>query len=234
MRALAVALSLLASPALAQTEAPATPAPAKVKVPEKQEEPAAEAPRGDSSEDNRVGKHADIGVERGLGLLFPATGFDATYFVTPDLLAGINYIQSSIDFSSVAKIKMSLVTVKAMYFFGNSFYATAGLGQRKIDFTFTLDAASASSGLATGKLKADASVANFGLDFGLGNRWQWSGFWLGVEWGGYFAPLAKSGDSKINVPGAEAKDVKDAQDSLDKLGKTGNPELLRLQLGWAF
>lgn len=182
------------------------------------------------SEANRQGKIAYVGAEAGLGMVFPATGIEAGYFLTPNLIPSISYIQS--DFTvSTASVTMSLVTVRALWFIGNSFYADFGVGQRSIAFDFSLDAAA----VGAGKYKVGASVANFGLDIGIGNRWQWDGFWLGTEWVGYFLPLAKSGDSTITAPaGADPADVKSAQDSLDSLGKTGNPQFLRLQLGWAF
>ena len=185
------------------------------------------------SEAARRDKVAYVGGEYGLGLLFPAAGFEAGYFMTPEVTVGLNYLQSSVKVGT-ASVKISLMAVRLNYYFGNSLYVGFGAARRAIDFAFTLDQAMPSSPSDSG-YKVAASVANIGADIGIGNRWQWSNVWFGIEWLGYFAPVTKSGATEVLAPaGSAPKDVQDAQKNFDAIAKTGNPQLLRVALGVAF
>jgi hypothetical protein len=185
---------------------------------------------GSASESNRQGKMAYAGAEAGLGFLLPASGGEAGYFITPDLVAALNYIQSDLSVGDALKLNAKLITARAFYYFGNSFYVNAGLGLR----TYKVDVSLENAVVGAGDVKESVSTSNLGLDVGIGNRWQWSGFWLGVDWAGYFLPVTKSGDDKVNVSGANPDDVKSAQNDMNSLASAGTPHLLRLSLGWAF
>lgn len=122
-------------------------------------------------------------------------------------------------------------SARAFYFIGNSFYANAGLGLRTYKYNVSLSSVTPGGG----DIKESIATSNLGIDAGIGNRWQWSGFWLGVDWAGYFAPITKMGDDKVTSSAAtDPQDVKDAQTNMNSLASAGTPHLLRVSLGWAF
>lgn len=183
-----------------------------------------------SSADNRQGKMASVVLEEGFAIApLPTSGFGASYFVTPDLLAELSYVSGEFKLADIS-ISGSLLELRAQYFIGNSFYVIGGFGQRKIGFDAKLDASAAGGN----KIPVSVETTSTGLSLGVGNHWQWGGFTLGCQWLGYFLPLSSSGDTDLDVAGANDKDKKDLQDSIDGLAKTPTYQALRLAAGWSF
>ncbi len=219
-----VGMLLMTTPSLAQTTPPSAEKTDKAST----EEPAPAKTRTSSAE-NRQGKMLHIVAEAGLAIApFAQEGLGVGYYISPDLVVEGSYVAGSSSFAGF-EVTTSMLEVRAKYFIGNSFYAIGGLGQRSIGINAELDASSAGGD----KVNAKVSTASTGLSLGIGNHWQWSGFTLGCQWIGYFMPLSSSGDTDLDVSGADPKDTKDLQDSIDALAETPSYQALRLYLGWA-
>ena len=86
----------------------------------------------------------------------------------------------------------------------------------------------------TTNLEVSTEANSLGLEFGIGNRWQWEGFTLGVTWLGYFNPLSASSSKDIPAETVGSTAANDLDDALDSLGETPNMQLFRISAGWAF
>jgi len=182
------------------------------------------------SERNRRGKLGSVVVETGLAIApFPTSGLAGGYYFNENLLAEISYVTGSVAISDVG-ISWSLVGARAKWFWGNSAFINLGLSQRSFNFDSKLPSTTA----GVPDVAVNAEAKSLGLDFGLGNRWQWDYFTLGCDWIGYFAPISSSGSSAINIPGVETKEQDELNDLLKKLGETASFSVLRLYLGISF
>jgi hypothetical protein len=74
-------------------------------------------------------------------------------------------------------------------FFGNSFYATGGFGQRTLTYD-DLKLKKISIDLFTPKGTRAVSYTDLGINLGVGNRWQWKYFSIGAEWVGVYVKLS--------------------------------------------
>lgn len=179
---------------------------------------------------NRSGKMAQIYFESGLNPApFPSAGLGGSFFLSPDLLIDGSYVSGGISIDDV-EVSWSMLEVRGKFFLGNSFYLTGGLGQR----TFKFDTSVLNATLGGSNIALEAEASSLGFTFALGNQWHWDGFTLGCDWFGMFQVLSASGDSELTNASADPAELADLNDTIEKLSQTGNSQLLRLYLGWAF
>ena len=103
---------------------------------------------------------------------------------------GLQYLSAKQDLASQvsetqgtkidnATLAISLISLHARYFFGNSFNMYVGLGQRTITYDLKVSVAGDPSTYIRG---TGISISNV-LGFGLGNQWAWNnGFFIGGDW----------------------------------------------------
>jgi hypothetical protein len=177
---------------------------------------------------NREGKKAYAAYEM-IGLtMMPVGGLRLGYFVNPNLVAEVSYLTGGAKIGSFES-KKQLMEAKAKYFFGNSFYADGGLAHESWDVKYAV----LNSGTSLETSNLSGKVGNTGVDFHVGNQWQWDGFTLGCDWVGYFLNLSTA-TSYGSAAGLDAADQKSEEDKIKKsLGGSGL-HLTRFYIGWAF
>lgn len=193
-----------------------------------QSDEAAATPARVNSQSNRAGKTAYVAYDV-IGLtLMPVSGARVGYFIDQDFIAEAGFSTGSASIGDY-KADKSIVEIKAKKFFGNSFYVDGGLGYESWNVSYPVSINDTS--FETRKLKG--TVQNTGLEFHVGNQWQWGGFTLGCDWVGYFLSLSTStsfkGDSSVS---AEKK--KEEEKDVEKKFAGSSPHVTRLYLGWAF
>lgn len=197
----------------------------------KEEMPKVPKVEDDSSRGNRVGKTAAVVAELGFAIApLPSFGFTGSYFVMSDLLAEFNYVAGGLAIDDV-DVGWSYMGVRAKWFVGNSFYLNLGYGLRTFDFSTKV---TATQNNISAQATAEAEAKTSGLDFAIGNQWQWDTMTLGCDWIGYYNPISSSGDSKVEVNGVSPTETEDLNDILEQLGDTPNLQLLRFYVGVAF
>ncbi len=139
------------------------------------------------SETNRGNRTAYAALEA-IGLTaLPVSGVRAAYCFTHDLIGEAGSATGSVSMGDW-KYDKKILSVKAKYFFANSFYVDAGLGMEIWNTSYRV--VNDGSGADSQKLTADLS--NVGVEFHIGNQWQWDGFTLGCDWIGGFAAVSNS------------------------------------------
>ena len=132
--------------------------------------------------------------------------------MTPDSLIEVSYAKGESDIL-FARIHNGLTTLHLKSFWGNSFYTNLGVGSRSLGYSFdfpTIDGQGQITGFSEA-YKIDNSV--LGVDFSIGNRWQWETFTIGCDWVGTFVPLSTSGKTTVkNKSNFAADDIQDAND----------------------
>jgi hypothetical protein len=183
---------------------------------------------GGESRANRAGKAAYVAYDV-IGLtLMPVSGLRAGYFIDPDFVAELGYASGGASIGDF-KADKSIVELKAKKFFGNSFYVDAGLGYEMWNVSYPVSISDTS--FETRKLKG--TVQNTGLEFHVGNQWQWDGFTLGCDWAGYFLSLASSTSFKSDTSVSAQKKEEEEKD-VKKTFAGSSAHVTRLYLGWAF
>lgn len=182
------------------------------------------------SEQNRVGKTFGVAAEIGLGIApFPTAGFLANYYIKRNHVVELAYVSGSLSVFAI-DLSWSLISARYKYFIGNSFYVNSGLGYRQFVFKDKFETLFG----AADNIDAELKSTSLGVEFTIGNQWQWDNFTLGTDWIGIFVPVSSNSDDKYLVNGQEPEEAKDLNDSSESLGKTPNYELLRFYLGVTF
>jgi hypothetical protein len=192
-----------------------------------QSEEAAPSPGG-KSQSNRAGKKAYVAYDV-IGLtLMPVSGARVGYFIDQDLVAEAGFSSGGASIGDF-KADKSIIELKAKKFFGNSFYVDGGLGYELWNVNYPVSISDTSS--ETRKLKG--TVQNTGLEFHIGNQWQWDGFTLGCDWLGYFLSLSSSTSFKSDSSVSAQKKEEEEKD-VKKTFVGSSAHITRLYLGWAF
>ena len=76
-------------------------------------------------------------------------------------------------------------------------------------------------------------VSSFGVDFAIGNQWQWETFTQGFDWIGLYSPLAGT-YTVSRPPNATDSWYQSERKSAASLSKRGGLQLLRYYLGVSF
>ena len=201
----------------------AEPAATATKKKKKTADPQPEAPykpRG-TSRDNRealtFGVAPELGFVNGAGY-----GARAMFFLGRNWQAEASYMHSEFSFLGDG-VASDLASMRAKWFVGNTFYLGTGPSFRKLTTTQTI-------GFPEQKdvfLESDA-----GADFAIGNEWQWSSFMLGVDWAGYYQPLAAI--TKAPKEERNANGIITAKGVRGESTNSGSLELVRLHVGVGF
>jgi hypothetical protein len=150
--------------------------------------------------------------------------FEAGYFVGR-LATGIKFI----DFASFSE---TLYTLQSRCFFGNSF----NLSQQTYDGHLGNALVSRLSGGSVPAGVDELQVSTFGLQLGIGNRWQWpSGFTVGVDWFVLNVPFATQRRSAPFLDYATNPDDRDTADKILRIMQyipTG--ALTKISIGYVF
>lgn len=112
-------------------------------------------------------------------------------------------------------------------FWGNSFYTKLGYSQRSYSFDWRMDRVDNSFESVTRNASAR------GVEFALGNQWQFGAFTLGVDWIGAYIPLSTEGDEAFKEGTYNSYDVSSANEDLDFV-KSVQTSFTRLSVGLAF
>lgn len=179
------------------------------------------------SVDNRIGKKAFAAIE--LAGFTPNLGFGLRggYFISPDSIIGLSYLNGSFD-TKTQSYNKSLFEVTYKRFFTNSLYLDAGFGYQKwtVDYKVTDNSNSATENAST------ATLTNFGLVLHVGNQWQWRAFTVGCDWAGYFQPLTST--EKFASSGNNNTIDQDKEERAIKNNTSSTYHLVRLYAGYAF
>lgn len=186
-----------------------------------------------SSADNR--RHTKFFAAGEIGLvdvLNGGKGVQGGYYLSPNMVAELSYLTSEFSFL-IFKRQIDFITGRVKFFFGNSFYLNGGLGIRTTTATSTQF--KVFSGSVSGDVESTMSSTQLILEFGLGNRWQMgSGFIIGCDWVGYTMPITELSNSEKISSNARQEDKEDIRDDFKTSTSSGNTNLVRFYLGWAF
>lgn len=181
-----------------------------------------------SSKTNRAGKNAYAAYDV-IGLtLMPVSGARFGYFINQDLVAEAGFSTGGASIGDF-KADKKIIELKAKKFFGNSFYIDGGLGYETWDVRYPV----AISDTLTETRKLKGNVQNTGLEFHIGNQWQWGGFTLGCDWVGYFLSLSSSTSFKSDAGVSDQKKKEEEKDVKETFAGS-SAHVTRLYLGWAF
>ncbi len=126
----------------------------------------------DSSEVLR--EHRWFSALMGAGLL----GIDVAlgYYLDPMNLLEVQYLKQKDYFTGM----MNLWNLSLVHFIDNSAYLRSGWGWRR---------GSGAKIITIIEEERAKDIYDSGFDLGIGNRWQWEGLSVGVEWIGSYIPL---------------------------------------------
>lgn len=153
--------------------------------------------------------------------------------VTPNFIVGAKYQQPILTIAAgELPDHTSLITGYVEYFSGNTFYLTAGVGERKLEYE-SLSFLDRPGSAKSGRLR-DVSYSDNGFELGIGNRWQWDYFTLGVQWLGVYTKFSDS-DAELNFQGDADTLAEDRIRELNKRDDLTNPSLTsNIYLGVSF
>lgn len=185
-----------------------------------------------TSESNRLGKTFSI-----TGQLFgygpnPALsqGVAAGYFINRNSMVlfevtGNN--QNTRFMGSSFETKTSSVGVHFKQFFGNSFYARAGVDYRKVSHKYDIQSIFSDSDFI---YRSEFEGSSMAATILIGNQWQWSNFTLGCDWIGYVAPFSSTVTKEV----VAGRSIEFHEDDKKRLLRDSIPQLLRFYLGASF
>ena len=78
-----------------------------------------------------------------------------------------------------------------------------------------------------------STVNSYGVDFAIGNQWQFGSFMMGCDWIGIFQPMSSTASTKRHASETEEK-YQSANKHAKSSGKYAKPEILQFYLGVAF
>jgi hypothetical protein len=187
-----------------------------------------------SSELNRQNKTFSITAEPIGFAPLPVFGAAAAYYLTPNQLLEVSYAQGEIDLL-ITKINNSLASLHLKSFWGNSFYTNLGVAQRTLGYSFLISEIDNNGNFTTRSREFLANNSAFGVDFSIGNRWQWGTFSLGCDWVGIFLPVAVTGETTVEANSSyDPQDIEEANRDMDRFSETGTAQFLRFYLGVSF
>lgn len=172
-----------------------------------------------SSAHARMGKNYYLGAEIG-SIPFSTQGVVVGYYLKPDFILEGAYDRFAYN-STTVDVEITNIQARSKKFWGNSFYTSHGLGYRtaKLDVKVLGESAS-------------ATISSLGLDLGIGNRWQWDRFSIGIDWYDLFIPFIFTGDT--SAKGSLGEAMKTEMDkNLDSIGKAKHGYIFRLSLGFS-
>ncbi len=178
-----------------------------------------------SSEDHRQNKMFSLTWEM-FGLIeVPASGGSLGYYITPDNIMEISHVEGRWN---VTREKTKFTSIRLKTFWGNSFYSNLGLAARSEAYTSYPNIYYESTYYDGVVVRENA----LGVDFAIGNRWQWENFTMGCDWVGFFSPMSKN--LKVIDDRGQSDEYIQAALNDDSYRGTGSLQLLRFYLGLSF
>ena len=179
----------------------------------------------DSSEYNREGKDGFIAFELiGFNPLV-STGIMGGMYLGPDEMIDGSWSQGTFEFLGFRMTNRSY-EIRYKKFHGNSFYWRGGGMLRTFEYNTNFTEFDKS---ADTKVK----VSSVGVDFAIGNQWQWDTFTMGCDWFGLFVPLTGS-YTHSRPDGISDSEYDSEKNEAKKLSMRGHSQLLRFYLGLSF
>lgn len=164
----------------------------------------------------------------------PVYGIAAGYYLTPNQILEVSYAQGEIDLL-ITTINNSMASLHLKSFWSNSFYTNLGVAQRTLGYSFLISEVDSNGNFTARNQEFLANNSAFGVDFSIGNRWQWNTFSLGCDWVGFFLPVAVTGETTIQANSSyDPQDIEDANKDMDRFSKRGTIQFLRFYLGVSF
>lgn len=197
----------------------------------------------DSSRFNRRKYNASVLAEiASLDILVFGMGARAAYIYSPKLTFEGSYLEGEFAFFGLSK-EIALLSTRAKWFFGNSFYGVGGVGYRQVTMRDTRSQYDNNTYLAKSHLIYQNTAIT--AEGGIGNQWQFSGFTLGCDWVGLSIPtvyLSEDRDSTLTdsrglTPAQEELIAEKEDDTHKGLAESATGvtlQLLRFYLGWSF
>lgn len=189
---------------------------------------AGEAVVRDSSEYHREGKKSFVAFELFGVNPFPfgSYGIMGGVYFGPDTIVDGSYTTGKFELFGF-KMKSDSLAVRYKSFHGNSFYWRAGGIYRAYSYNTSSDILSANS------INGSVKVSSIGVDFAIGNHWQWETFTQGIDWIGFSSPLA--GTYSVSRPtNATDEWYEKEKKTARSLTKQGDLQLFRYYLGISF
>ncbi len=152
-------------------------------------------------------------------------GLTPGYYYKSDTLFELDHVFGEVNLLFFS-VYGQQTTARIKKFWGNSFYTNAGIGSRTIGIKDNLKDLT-----GTKDVILDVNSSALGLDFQIGNRWQFEMFSIGCDWIGAFVPLTKINDKTTFPSDADTKERKDAENIFNGLAKTTTLHALRFYLG---
>ncbi|MCJ8276443.1 MAG: hypothetical protein HRT44_10505 [Bdellovibrionales bacterium] len=194
-----------------------------------------------SSRRNREGKrHSIIGSYTPLDTWIPSKfGLQYTYIQNPSTSWEVSWDRGSIGygflFVDIASIKDQRIQVtRTSYSKRNSFYLTYGLNYYQ--FKATLGSALLSTVTGSTVPNIDVlEISSLGGTFGIGNRWQFKNWVLGVNWVSIHVPLViLNSENAYTSNTTNQSDGQTVQDVMDVVERIPTFTAVRVQLGYSF
>lgn len=120
-----------------------------------------------------------------LGTALELAGVDTTVKLRDDRKTLERDVNKTIDDIEQLEIHHDKHIINASYFMGKTFFATAGIGVRSIGISYPWDDVADLNGA-----KASFYVSRPGIQFGIGNRWEWTYSSLVIDWLDFFVPFS--------------------------------------------
>ncbi len=179
------------------------------------------------SVESREKKHLTMVGQFGLiDVLHYGYGAHIGYFLSPDTIIELDSFSAKTKDSQTGESsKVSLATIRAKYFLGDTFFVNTGFGKRTL-FQKDLGFLESSSDQRR-EFKATSIVG----EIVLGNRLEWYRFTMVFDWIGYVMPVAQLSSTDRFGPNAQEGFKSRSRANQERDKKKGNLLLLRLGVG---
>lgn len=120
-----------------------------------------------------------------LGTALEISGYDTDVQLNDERKDLQDDVNDVIDNAEKITIQHGKHLFSASYFAGRSFYLSSGVGVRTIGISYPLDGSADLEGTS-----ATFSVERPGMQFGIGNRWEWENSSFVIDWFDLFIPFS--------------------------------------------
>lgn len=133
----------------------------------------------------------------------------------------------------VGSINQSSISFSKMYYFGKSFFLTAGLTRNEVKVTVGDEILTQVTGTAT---HSDLlTLVSYGTSFSAGNKWKVSKSWIiSADWASAYIPLSSDVEENLSkdLPEGDEKDL--VEEAASVMGWLPNLSILSFKVGYEF
>ena len=172
-------------------------------------------------------------------------GGRVSMILSPALTIEAGYLYSQFALFGYSR-EAALLSARAKWFLGNSFYLTGGAGYRDNTVSERNVEYDDANRVSIPSVRAHTQEA-ITAELGIGNQWQFSGFTIGCDWVGLSQPVATL-SSEVTVDGepesisliqdnssaAKQEEAEKNRREMDTQVGSGSVQLVRFYLGWSF